>query len=105
LRSNCYGCSLRQRSSKATNGFWFCLNFFVAAVGFSIPFTGDATALFLGASLLLAAARGYAGCEVTAISNWILRRDDQFGCVVFSPIDAAEAKLTDGMSRSQTKEA
>ena len=37
-----------------------------------------------------------AGCEVLAISNWLLRRDDQVGCVVFSPIDAAEARLTRG---------
>jgi broad specificity phosphatase PhoE len=28
------------------------------------------------ASMLLAAARGYACCEVLAVSNWMLRRDD-----------------------------
>ena len=79
---------------RATSGLWFCLNFAVGAVLFSIPSTRDAAALFFGASLLLAAARGYAGCEVTAISNWLLRRDDQVGCVVFSPIDEIEIRLT-----------
>lgn len=63
---------------------------------FSLDFTRDAAALFFGASLLLAAARGYAGCEVLAISNWLLRRDDQVGCVVFTPIDAVEEQLTRG---------
>ena len=60
----------------------------------AVPFTQQATALFLGSTLLLAAKRGYAGCELTAISNWLLRRDDQVGCVVFSPLDAAEAQLS-----------
>jgi hypothetical protein len=40
--------------------------------------------------MLLAAARGYAGCEVLAISNWLLRRDDQVGCMRFAPIDHVE---------------
>jgi len=46
--------------------------------------------VFYGTSMLLAAARGYAGCEVLAVSNWLLRRDDQIGCVVFGPVDGAE---------------
>ena len=79
---------------QATNGLSFCLNIAIGVALFSISFTRDAAALFIGASLLLAAARGYAGCEVMAISNWLLRRDDQVGCVVFSPIDAVEGKLT-----------
>ncbi len=61
---------------------------------FALPFTQAAAALFLGSSLLLAGIRGYAGCEVTAISNWLLRRDDQVGCMVFSPLDAAEARFS-----------
>ena len=48
--------------------------------------TSDAALLFYGASMLLAAVRGYPGCEVLAVSNWLLRRDDQVGCVVFSAI-------------------
>jgi hypothetical protein len=36
--------------------------------------TSDAALIFYGASMLLAALRGYAGCEVLAVSNWRLRR-------------------------------
>lgn len=46
--------------------------------------------IFYGASMLLAAARGYAGCEILAIHNWVTRRDDRMACPVFSPIDAIE---------------
>jgi hypothetical protein len=47
--------------------------------------------VFLGASMLLAALRGYSGCESLAISNWLLRRNDQVGCLIFSPLDHLEA--------------
>lgn len=56
----------------------------------ALSMTSDAALLFYGVSMLLAAARGYAGCEVLALSNWLLRRDDQIGCMVFGPVDAAE---------------
>ena len=59
---------------QATNGLWFCVNLAIGAALFSSSFTRDAAALFFGASQLLAAARGYAGCEVTAISNWLRPR-------------------------------
>jgi hypothetical protein len=59
----------------------------------SLRFTSDAALLFYGTSMLLAALRGYAGCEVLAVSNCLLRRDDQVGCVVFSPIDQFERYL------------
>ena len=42
--------------------------------------------------MLVAAARGYAGCEVLAVSNWLLMRNDQIGCALFWPIDALEAR-------------
>src|SRR5437773_1991913 len=58
----------------------------------ALAFTSDAALLFYGTSMLLAAARGYAGCEVLAISNTLLRRDDQIGCLVFGPLDAAEGR-------------
>jgi hypothetical protein len=58
----------------------------------TIDVTGDAAVIFLGTSMLLAAARGYAGCEVLAISNWLLRRDDQVGCIVFAPVDLVESR-------------
>ena len=57
-----------------------------------LSFTSDAALIFYGASLLLAAARGYAGCEVLAVPNWLLRRDDQVGCVVFAPVDALDRR-------------
>jgi hypothetical protein len=44
-------------------------------------------------ALLVGAWRGQAGCEGTVISNWILGRDDQVGCPLLSPLDAAEARL------------
>jgi hypothetical protein len=43
--------------------------------------------------MLLAAQRGYSRCEVTAISNWILGRDDQVGCLGLSPVDELERRL------------
>lgn len=58
-----------------------------------LSFTSNAALVFYGASMLLAAARGYGGCEVLAMSNWILRRDDQVGCLVLSPIDDYERRL------------
>jgi hypothetical protein len=51
----------------------------------------DAALLFYGVSMLFAAVRGYAGCEALAVSNWLLRREDQVGCAPFWPIDAWEA--------------
>lgn len=44
--------------------------------------TRHVTLVFLGSSMLLAAARGYGGCETLAISNWLLRRNDQVGCLL-----------------------
>jgi hypothetical protein len=57
------------------------------------PYTAGGAALFYGATLLVAASRAQPGCEGTVVSNWILGRDDQVGCPLFSPIDEAEARL------------
>lgn len=57
-----------------------------------IGFVSDAALLFFGSSMLLAASRGYAGCEVLSISNWLLRRDDQVGCVLFDSVDKLERR-------------
>ncbi len=78
----------------ATGPIGFALNFAIAAPFFMAEPTRDAALVFYGGSMLLAAVRGYAGCEILAISNWILRRDDQVGCVVFSPLDAVEERVT-----------
>lgn len=58
----------------------------------TVAFTSDAALIFYGLSMLLAAVVGYAGCEVLAVSNWLLHRDDQVGCVVFAPIDHLESR-------------
>jgi hypothetical protein len=60
----------------------------------SVDVISDAALLFYGASMLVTAVRGYAGCEVLAVSNWLLRRDDQIGCAVFWPIDTLEVRRT-----------
>jgi hypothetical protein len=57
------------------------------------PYTAGGAALFYGVTLIVAALRAQPGCEATVLSNWILGRDDQVGCPVFSPIDQAEAHL------------
>lgn len=56
------------------------------------PYTARGAELFYGATLLIAAWRGQPDCESTVISNWILGRDDQVGCPIFSPIDRFEAR-------------
>ena len=48
---------------------------------------------FLGISLVLQGLMAMPGCEVMAISNWLFRRNDQVGCIVFSPLDEIEARL------------
>jgi len=48
--------------------------------------------LFYGTSMLLAALRGYAGCELFAVSNWLRRGDDQIACPLFHPVDVAESR-------------
>jgi hypothetical protein len=64
----------------------------------ALSVTSDAALIFYGASMLLAAARGYRGCEVLAVSNWLLRRDDQVGCLLFAPVDHAERAAPRGDS-------
>ena len=68
-----------------------------AALGvalFANEYAAGGAALFVGTTLLVAAWRAQPGCELTVLSNSILRRDDQIGCLVFTPIDVAEARLT-----------
>jgi hypothetical protein len=65
-----------------------------AAVGIDIltPASGEvALWVWLGGSMLVAAARGFGGCEVLAIPNLLTGRRDQVGCVLYTPIDRAEA--------------
>lgn len=76
---------------RATGPTGYVVNFAIAGALLSLPFTRNAAFLFYGASMLLAAARGYAGCEVLAVPNWLLRREDELACPVFSPLDNLEA--------------
>jgi hypothetical protein len=62
------------------------------ALTIATPVDGVAVWSFFGVSMLVAALRGYAGCEVLAIPNAITGRRDQIGCVLYTPIDAAEAR-------------
>lgn len=59
-----------------------------------VGFLSDAALLFFGSSMLLAGSRGYAGCEALSISNWLLRRNDQVGCVLFDWLDQFERRRT-----------
>lgn len=61
-------------------------------VTFVTPADAVAIWVFFGASMLLAAAKGYGGCEVLAIPNLITGRRDQVGCMIYGPIDVAEAR-------------
>lgn len=88
---------------EATRPWQAALNIAVLAALYLTPwyarplaFTADAALYFYGASMLLAALRGYAGCEVLALSNWLLHRDDQVGCAVFFPVDYLEQRRADG---------
>ena len=54
--------------------------------------TSDAILLFVGGSLVLAALRGSAGCELLALSNWLLHRSDQITCAVLTPLDSLERR-------------
>ncbi|MGH9919340.1 MAG: hypothetical protein ACRD6W_10815 [Nitrososphaerales archaeon] len=67
--------------------------------------TGPTVESFYGATLLVAAWRGQPGCEATVISNWILNRDDQIGCPLFSPIDHAERHHRQSTERRNTRRA
>jgi hypothetical protein len=75
---------------RATGPVAHVLNLAVFLVLYLLEPTSDAALLFYGASMLLAAGRGDAGCEVLAVPNWLLGRDDQVGCALFWPIDHRE---------------
>ena len=65
----------------------------VVAIDALTPASGEvALWVWLGGSMLVAAARGYGGCEVLAIPNMVTGRRDQIGCILYTPIDRAEAR-------------
>jgi len=68
-------------------------NFGLFWLFYLITATSDMALIFYGTSILLAGVRGYSGCEILAISNVVLRRDDQIGCAVFTPLDLLEQRV------------
>jgi hypothetical protein len=81
-----------QRPLRATGPPGHMANAAVFVPLFAHPATVGAALLFYGGSMLVAAARRSGGCELTAISNLALDRDDQVGCVLFAPLDLAGAR-------------
>ena len=79
---------------EATGAVGHALNLAVFLALYLAEPTSDAALIFYGASMWLAALRGYAGCEVLAVSNWLLGRDDQVGCALFWPVDQLERRRT-----------
>ncbi len=76
---------------RATGTYGTILNFgMIFALFQAMP---EVAAIFYGVPMLLAAWRGYAGCEVLAISNFLLGRDDKLGCPWFIWVDLPEASL------------
>jgi hypothetical protein len=61
-------------------------------VTFLTPADAVAIWVFFGGSMLVAAVKGYGGCEVLAVPNAISGRRDQIGCILYGPIDAAETR-------------
>ena len=67
------------------------------------PASGEVVVwVWLGGSMLVAAARGYGGCEVLAIPNLITGRRDRIGCILYTPIDRAEARRAAGQRGALT---
>ena len=79
---------------EATGPVSHAVNLAVFLTLYLMEATSDAALIFYGTSMLLAALRGDAGCEVLAVSNWLLRRDDQSGCAVFWPVDYLERRAS-----------
>lgn len=80
-----------------TGPLGIALNLTVIAALIANDITGpEGATIFYATTLLVAAWRGQAGCEGTVISNWVLGRDDQIGCPMFTPIDEVEARFRRG---------
>ena len=63
------------------------------AVSAATPADGDVVFwVWLGASMLVAGAAGYGGCEVLAFPNAFTGRRDRIDCILFTPIDTAETR-------------
>jgi hypothetical protein len=77
---------------RLTDARGHCFNCALIAAAFIL--VPVAALLFYGTSLLVAAARGYGGCELFALSNVAWNRDDQIACSLFDAVDRAERRVT-----------
>jgi hypothetical protein len=75
---------------RATGPLGHCVNCALIVAFFVVLPVG--ALLFYGTSMLLAAATGSGGCEMSAISNLLRRRDDEVGCPFFAPFDVVDAR-------------
>jgi hypothetical protein len=86
----------QQATSVLAGGPAILATVIVIAIGTALTFITpiDQVAIwsFLGASMLLAAVRGYGGCELLAIPNALTGRRDELHCFIYTPIDMAEAR-------------
>lgn len=85
---------LAARHALAGPGLWV-LGLVIAlatALTFVTPMDAPAIWLFFGVSMLVAAVRGQAGCEVVALPNVLFGREDRVTCVLYGPLDAVDAR-------------
>lgn len=75
--------------------------FLVFAFGGSLGQVGALS--FLAVSLLLAAIRADAGCEVMSIPSLVFGRRTHLMCLLFSPLDWVEEKIVAALRLSPTK--
>ncbi len=57
--------------------------------------------LFIGVSLVVTAIRADGGCEVMSLPGVLIGKRTHLVCIVFSPLDWIEDKLTGGMSTAE----
>ena len=87
----------REPARSRQTGWGLALTLVVVVLGsataltYLTPIDGTGVWIFLGASMVLAAAKGYGGCEVLAFANAVTGRHDMIGCLLYAPIDTAEA--------------
>ncbi len=60
-----------------------------------------ATLLFIGVSLVVTAIRADGGCEVMTLPGMLMGKRTHLVCIVFSPLDWVEDKLTGGISAAK----
>ena len=57
--------------------------------------------LFIGISLVVTAIRADGGCEVMTLPGMLMGKRTHLVCIVFSPLDWVEEKLTGGISTAR----